>query len=105
MTIHEAYKKITSSEELKKKGFEALKNGKVDEFLKEQEIDLTVDQIVEYCSKIKNGKLSKEELDLAAGGECIDDTSCGGQVAWSFMTLAVGCAVSAAFQYTSSVVC
>ena len=36
MTIQEAYKKITSSEDLKKKAIEALKNGKGDEFLKEQ---------------------------------------------------------------------
>ena len=70
MTIQEAYKKITSSEDLKKKAIEALKAGKADEFLKEQGIDLTMDQIKDYLAKKKPGELSKEELDLAAGGGC-----------------------------------
>ena len=45
MTIQEAYKKLTSTPELKKKAIEALKNGKADEFLKEQGIDYSLDQI------------------------------------------------------------
>ena len=68
MTIQEAYKKITSSEDLKKKAMEALKAGKADEFLKEQGIDFTVDQIKDYLQRKKSGELSKAELDMATGG-------------------------------------
>ena len=87
MTIQEAYKKITSSEDLKKKAIEALKNGKGDEFLKEQEIDLTVEQIKEYLEKRKSGELTKAELDMAAGG-CSNPTC---DVFYSIYTVLIGC--------------
>ena len=91
MTIQEAYKKITSSEDLKKKAVEALKNGKVDEFLKEQGIDITIDQIKEVIQSKKNGELSKLDLDLATGGGCNDDIC---SALWSSATLTFGCLVS-----------
>lgn len=90
MTIQEAYNKIFSSEELKKKALDALKNGNVDEFLKENNIDLTFEQIKEYTQKIKTGELSKTELNMAAGGGCSD---CG-DIVWSTLTIGLGCAVS-----------
>ena len=88
MTIQEAYKKIISSEDLKKKGIEALKAGKADEFLKEQGFDITVDQIKDYLQRKKSGELTKAELDMAAGG-CNDPTIC--DVGLSIFTVAVGC--------------
>ena len=90
MTIQEAYKKITSSEELKKKAIEALKAGKADEFLKEQGIDLTLEQIKDTTKKIKSGELSKEELNMAAGG--CDASPC--DVLYSIGTVIIGCIVS-----------
>ena len=68
MTIQEAYKKLTSTPELKKKAIEALKNGKADEFLKEQGIDYSLDQIKEFLQPKESGELSREQLDMAAGG-------------------------------------
>ena len=91
MTLQEAYKKITSSPELKAKALEALKSGKGDEFLKEQGIDLTVEQIKEALQPKKSGELSRDELDLAAGGGC-DKNACSGL--WSGATLGLGCVVS-----------
>ena len=99
MTIQEAYKKITSSEELKKKAIEALKNGKAEEFLKEQGIDLTLDQIKEALQAKKNGELSKTELDLATGG--CDEDDCG--TVWSGFTIGIGCMASAT--YTENPIC
>ena len=68
MTLQEAYKKITSSPELKAKALEALKSGKGDEFLKEQGIDYSLDQIKEFLQPKESGELSREQLDMAAGG-------------------------------------
>ena len=68
MTIQEAIKKLTSSEDLKKKAMEALKSGKGNEFLKEQGIDYSLDQIKEFLQPKKSGELSREQLDMAAGG-------------------------------------
>ena len=90
MTIQEAYKKITSSEELKKKAIEALKAGKTEEFLKEQGIDITVEQIKDYIQALKSGELSKEELDLAAGG--CSNVTC--DIFFSIYTVIVGCTAS-----------
>ena len=92
MTITEAYEKIKNSPELKKKAAEAAKNGKIEEFLKENGFDITVDQIKDFTANSKNRELSKEELDMASGGGCDDE--CGPNAAWSIITLLVGCAVS-----------
>ena len=74
MTIQEAIKKLTSSEDLKKKAIEALNNGKGNEFLKEQGIDYSLDQIKEFLQPKESGELSREQLDMAAGGGfCGDD--------------------------------
>ena len=101
MTIQEAYKKITSSEDLKKKAVEALKAGKGNEFLKEQGIDLTVDQIKEALQSKKTGELSRSELDLAAGGGCIDE-QCSGYLL-STVTIGLGCLVSAVVVFVQGV--
>ena len=95
MTIQEAYKKIKDSEDLKKKAIEAVKAGKGDEFLKENGFDLTVDQIKAALQEGKSGELTKEELNMAAGG-CGDDPC--GDVVFSLITVAVGCVVSFAVQ-------
>ena len=68
MTLQEAIKKLTSSEDLKKKAIEALNNGKGNEFLKEQGIDYSLDQIKEFLQPKESGELSREQLDMAAGG-------------------------------------
>ena len=91
MTVQEAYKKITNSEELRKKAIEALKAGKAEEFLKEQGIDLTVDQIKEAFQSKKSGELSRSELDMAAGG--CDNEVCD-QILFSVYTVIAGCILS-----------
>ena len=92
MTVKEAYEKIKKSEDLKKAGIEAVKSGKVDEFLKENGFDITIDQIKEYLES-KKGELSKEELNMAAGG-CDSDTCGVTDAFFSFFTAIVGCIVS-----------
>ena len=104
MTINEAYEKIKNSPELKKKAAEAAKNGKIEEFLKENGFDVTVDQIKDFVASAKKGELSKEELNMAAGGltcenECATDTM------WSLATLGIGCAVSAGLSNENIVDC
>ena len=91
--LDEAYKKILASEELQTKFMEAAKENKLDAFLKEEKIDATLDEVKAYLTKKfvdnKDG-LSKEELDMAAGGK-----GAGGVVGFSFATLGIGCIVSA----------
>ena len=94
MTIKEAYEKIKNSPELKKKAAEAAKNGKIEEFLKENGFDITVDQIKDFAANSKNRELSREELDMASGGGC--DDGCGKNTAWSMITFGIGCIVSSA---------
>ena len=104
MTIKEAYEKIKNSPELKKKAAEAAKNGKIEEFLKENGFDITVDQIKDYFANAKNsGELSKEELNMAAGGGC--DTNCAENAGWSVITLGIGCAVSSKLSPDASLIC
>ena len=67
MTVQEAYKRIIESKDLKKEAISALNSGKVEEFLNEQGIDVSLDQLKEYWQS-QNDELSKEELDMAAGG-------------------------------------
>ena len=91
--LDEAYKKILASEELQMKFMEAAKENKLDAFLKEENIDATLDEVKAYLTKKftnENGELSKGELDIAAGGK---DT--GSWVALSILGFGIGCAASA----------
>ena len=97
--LDEAYKKILASEELQLKFMEAVKENKLDAFLKEENIDATPEEVKEYLTKkFKNteGELSKEELDMAAGGK-----GTTGWVILSIVGLGIGCAVSAIAEQTS----
>ena len=99
MTIKEVYEKIKNSPELKKKAAEAAKNGTIEQFLKDNNFGVTVDQIKDFVASAKKGELSKEELNMAAGGGCDGDTCA--EVQWSFGTFGVGCLVSAIEQSTA----
>lgn len=96
MTVKEAYKKITESKDLKKKAVEAFKAGKADEFLKEQGIDLTLEDIKDYLTK-NDRELTKQELDMAAGG-CNEDGCDWTETVFSVFTIGIGCAYSAGYQ-------
>ena len=63
--------KIKTSEEIKKKFYEALKNDKLEDFIKEQGIDFSSDEIKEYITKtydIQIKELSELELNNVSGG-------------------------------------
>ena len=97
--LDEAYKKIMADKELQTKFMEAAKENKLDAFLKEQNIEATLEEVKEYLSKkFKNteGELSKEELDMAAGGK-----STAGWVVLSIVGLGIGCAISAISEQTN----
>ena len=91
--LDEAYKKILASKELQMKFVEAAKENKLESFLKELNIDATVEEVKEYLTNKftnENGELSKEELDMAAGG----DKETAGRVGYSILTWGFGCLVS-----------
>ena len=92
--LEEAYKKIIADKDLQMKFMVAAKEDKLDAFLKEQNIDATVEEVKAYLTKKfanENGELSKEELDMAAGG--MKDSA---KVAISIFTLFIACGVSQA---------
>ena len=97
MTIKEVYEKIKNSPELKKKAAEAAKNGTIEQFLKDNNFGITVDQIKDFVASAKKGELSKEELNMAAGGGCEAD-ECTLNALWSIGTLGIGCAISSTME-------
>ena len=93
--LDEAYKKILVSKDLQMKFMEAAKENKLDAFLKEQNIDATLDEVKAYLTKkfVDNkDELSKEELDMAAGGSKKDAHF----TFLSVISLGVTCILSAA---------
>ena len=69
--LEEAYKKIITDKELQNKFLEAIIEKKLEEFLEEQKIEATVEDVKAYLTEkyaSKDVELSKEELDMAAGG-------------------------------------
>ena len=67
-TIEELYKSILADTELKAQCSEAIKNGKLDDFLKEQGCSATVEDVKTFLENQKEGKLDDEELDTVSGG-------------------------------------
>ena len=89
-TIEELYKSILADTDLRAQCSEAIKNGKLDDFLKEQGCSATVEDVKAFFENQKEGKLDDEELDTVSGG-------CNGLEALiSVATLGVGCGVIAA---------
>lgn len=69
MIVQEAYNKLSNSIELKQAALLALKSGDFS-VLKENGIDLTSEQIIDYFKKQVNNKVefSEDELENIAGG-------------------------------------
>ena len=72
-TLQEMYEEVKASDGLKKSLAEAVKAGKVTEFLKAHDCDATVEELKEFVAekvaKDKPIKLDDEELDMVAGGD------------------------------------
>ena len=67
-TIEELYKAILADNDLKAKCAEAIKGGKLDEFLKAQGCDATAEDVKAFLESKK--EVSFEELDAVSGGGC-----------------------------------
>lgn len=70
-TLEMLYDEICNNEELKNKLLAALKEQKLEQFLKEQNCDSTENEFFAYVKEKREGELSDEELDSVAGG-CVD---------------------------------
>ena len=95
-TIQELYNEVMANEELKAQFIEAAKAGRQEEFLKEHGCDATAAEVSAFLDAKANedAPLSFDELENAAGGECNDTT--GRELATSFVSLGIACAVEAA---------
>ena len=71
-TLQEVYDEVKASDDLKKALAEAVKAGKVTEFLKANGCDATLDELKEFVAekvnKDKPVELSEDELEMVAGG-------------------------------------
>ena len=71
-TLQALYEEVKASDDLKKALAEAVKAGKVTEFLKANGCDATVDELKEFVAekvaKDRPVELSDEELEKVAGG-------------------------------------
>ena len=71
-TLQEVYEEIKKSDDLKKALAEAVKAGKVTEFLKAHDCDATVEELKEFvaekAAKDRPIELSEDELEKVAGG-------------------------------------
>ena len=95
--LEEAYKKIIANAELQRKFMKATQEGKLEKFLEEQKIEATVEDVKAYLTEkyaSKDVELSKDELDLAAGGKTEEDERL---VKWNIMSvisIGFGCIAS-----------
>jgi len=93
-TIHELYKEIMASKELKDQFIESAKAGKQEAFLKEHGCEATLDEVKAFLEAKQNADapLSLDEMENAAGSGC--DKGAGKDVAMSVILLGVGCVVA-----------
>jgi predicted ribosomally synthesized peptide with nif11-like leader len=80
-TLQEFYEEVKTSDDLKKSLAEAVKAGKITEFLKAQGCDATADELKEFVvGKTAQDKpmreISEEELEHVAGGGSFDSALC-----------------------------
>ena len=84
-TLKELYNEIKSDEDLKEQLKAAAKENKVEEFLKAEGCEATIDEVKAFVASKK--EVNVDELDSAAGGCTTDDALLSG------LTLGFGCAV------------
>ena len=79
-TVQELYGEIIVSDEQKKAFVEAMKAGKIEDFLKLHDCDATIEEAQEYIETRAAGdtpiELSDDELKLVAGGSFVDSVEC-----------------------------
>ncbi len=79
-TAQELYDEIIASDELKKAFAEAMKAGKLEDFLKAQDCDIAEEEIKEFieakAAEDAPIDLSEDELKHVAGGSTIHSETC-----------------------------
>lgn len=95
-TIEELYTELLTSEDKKKELAKALKENKVEDFLKANDCKATVEEAIAFM-KEKNkaqGEISDAELDNISGGNAACDAAAS--VGMSIVSIGISCAVSLA---------
>ncbi len=94
-TIQELYNEAMNNQELKTQIIEAANAGKLEELLKAQGCEATLEEVEAFlkAKSEEDAPLSLDELDNAAGGGCNKKT--GKEVAISIGLLGIGCVVKA----------
>ena len=72
-SLEKLYKEVIADDGEKKKFIDAVKIGKIDDFLTEHGCSATVSEIKRFIEKIRNGELADDELGNVSGGGCLSD--------------------------------
>ena len=79
-TVQELHSEILASDELKKAFVEAMKAGKLEDFLKAHDCEATAEEIQEFietkAAEDAPIELSEDELKRVAGGSFVDSVEC-----------------------------
>ena len=75
-TMEELYKEVIGNDELKEKFIAATKEGKLADFLKENDCDADPKDVVRFVDGVKDSAVSDADLDKVAGG-CCTSVTCG----------------------------
>ena len=90
-TIQELYSEVLKSEELKKAFSEAVQNKTVEDFLKSQGCEATMEDVAAFLKEqqAKSGEVADNELDIVVGG-------CNGvEAAYSVCSAGLACVAAA----------
>ncbi|MBR2762355.1 MAG: hypothetical protein IKD66_14445 [Solobacterium sp.] len=74
-TLDELYKSVKSDKAVRMKFTQAMKDGKIDAFLKENDCSASVKDAMAYLRNVKSGALAEDDLENVAGG-CMTTNSC-----------------------------
>lgn len=76
--LDELYKEVLGNDELKNAFAEALKEGKIADFLKAHDCDAAVEDVMALLNNKKEGEAGDDDLArVAGGGRCQSSSCCG----------------------------
>jgi len=69
-TLEDLYQEIQANEQLKESFVTALKENRVEDFLKANDCEGTVEDVMKFMDSKREGELSDDDMEKVAGGAC-----------------------------------
>jgi len=70
-TLEDLYQEIQANEELKAGFVAALKESTVEDFLKANGCEGTIEDVMKFMNSKKEGELADDDMEKVAGGACV----------------------------------